>query len=154
MQTVKEKSVVDPVCGMTVNPSTAAGSFEFNGTTYFFCSQHCQREIPRESGTVSAASPVLQGTMFRSVSSRASARQSRVLNNQSFTCPMHPEVVQPTPGACPKCGMALEPVTPFAATEKTEYTCPMHPEIVRDAPGSCPICGMALEPRVISLGRR
>jgi Cu+-exporting ATPase len=59
-------------------------------------------------------------------------------------------VRQKGPGACPKCGMALEPVT-VAPVTKTEWTCPMHPEIVRDAPGSCPICGMALEPRVITI---
>jgi Cu+-exporting ATPase len=63
---------------------------------------------------------------------------------------MHPEIQQNNPGACPKCGMALESIAPVTA-EKTEYTCPMHPEIVRDAPGSCPICGMALEPRVVSV---
>ncbi len=63
-----------------------------------------------------------------------------------YTCPMHPEVRSDRPDACPKCGMALERVTP-APSGKTEWTCPMHPEIVRDAPGSCPICGMALEPR-------
>ncbi len=68
------------------------------------------------------------------------------------TCPMHPEVRSPEPGSCPKCGMALEPVTPVAASERIEYTCPMHPEIVRDEPGSCPICGMALEPRVAAAG--
>ncbi|HKV96607.1 MAG TPA: copper-translocating P-type ATPase [Gammaproteobacteria bacterium] len=62
-----------------------------------------------------------------------------------YTCPMHPEVITNRPGACPKCGMALEPVMP-AATAKQLWTCPMHPEIVRDAPGVCPICGMALEP--------
>jgi P-type Cu+ transporter len=54
---------------------------------------------------------------------------------------MDPEVREAKPGACPKCGMALEP-------ETVEYTCPMHPEIVRNGPGNCPICGMALEPRV------
>ncbi|MGE5284614.1 MAG: heavy metal-binding domain-containing protein, partial [Actinomycetota bacterium] len=64
-----------------------------------------------------------------------------------YTCPMHPEVRQPGPGSCPKCGMALEPVTPVAAAPRNEWVCPMHPEIVRDAPGDCPICGMALEPR-------
>ncbi|MQA65973.1 MAG: heavy metal translocating P-type ATPase [Alphaproteobacteria bacterium] len=62
-----------------------------------------------------------------------------------YTCPMHPEVRNDGPGACPKCGMALEPLAPAAAS-RTIYTCPMHPEIRRDAPGSCPICGMALEP--------
>jgi Cu+-exporting ATPase len=63
---------------------------------------------------------------------------------------MDPEVRQDKPGACPKCGMALELETPEAAT-RVEYVCPMHPEIVRDAPGSCPICGMALEPRTVTL---
>jgi Cu+-exporting ATPase len=68
-----------------------------------------------------------------------------------YTCPMHPEVRQPGPGSCPKCGMALEPVAPAAPSRaRVEYTCPMHPQIVRDAPGSCPICGMALEPRTVS----
>jgi Cu+-exporting ATPase len=65
-----------------------------------------------------------------------------------YTCPMHPEVQQQGPGACPKCGMALEPEVTQPAPTRTEYVCPMHPEIVRNAPGNCPICGMALEPRV------
>ena len=62
---------------------------------------------------------------------------------------MCPEVRESKPGACPSCGMALEPDVPLAAT-RTEYTCPMHPEIVRPGPGSCPICGMALEPRTVT----
>ena len=53
------------------------------------------------------------------------------------------------PGPCPKCGMALEPVS-AAPAARTEWTCPMHPEIVRDVPGACPICGLALEPRVVT----
>jgi Cu+-exporting ATPase len=72
-------------------------------------------------------------------------RQIRV-----HTCPMHPDVHQEGPGKRPKCGMALEPVTPAATPAQTEWVCPMHPEVVRDAPGSCPICGMALEPRSAS----
>ena len=69
-----------------------------------------------------------------------------------YTCPMHPEVRSSEPGPCPKCGMALEPVSPVVAAETVEYTCPMHPEIVRDEAASCPICGMALEPRTITVG--
>ena len=71
----------------------------------------------------------------------------------TYTCPMHPDVVQDAPGDCPRCGMALERVpgtTPAAAA--TEWTCPMHPEIVRAEPGDCPICGMALEPRAPAAG--
>ncbi|PYV50300.1 MAG: cadmium-translocating P-type ATPase [Acidobacteria bacterium] len=62
---------------------------------------------------------------------------------------MCPEVRESKPGACPSCGMALEPEFQEVLT-KVEYTCPMHPEIVRDQPGSCPICGMALEPRTVT----
>ena len=68
-----------------------------------------------------------------------------------YTCPMHPEIRQGQSGACPKCGMALEPVSPPAA-RRSEYVCPMHPEIVRNEPGSCPICGMALEARTPTAG--
>ena len=64
---------------------------------------------------------------------------------------MHPEVRQERPGACPHCGMALEPVMTAVPGTRTTYVCPMHPEIVRAEPGTCPICGMALEPRTVSL---
>lgn len=35
-----------------------------------------------------------------------------------YTCPMHPEIRQAGPGACPKCGMALEPVMPQLGEEE------------------------------------
>ena len=63
------------------------------------------------------------------------------------TCPMHPEVMEDAPGACPDCGMALEPV--WSPSTRTDYTCPMHPEVRQDSPGSCPDCGMALEPATV-----
>src|SRR5207248_2613249 len=69
----------------------------------------------------------------------------------TYICPMDPDVRQAKPGACPKCGMALEPEVP--AITRAQYTCPMHPEIVRDVPGACPICGMALEPVTTSAAR-
>ncbi|MEM1297425.1 MAG: copper-translocating P-type ATPase, partial [Verrucomicrobiota bacterium] len=56
---------------------------------------------------------------------------------------MHPEIVEPNPGDCPKCGMALESVSLAFAT--TVFTCPMHPEIEESTPGDCPKCGMPLE---------
>src|SRR6516162_5306909 len=68
----------------------------------------------------------------------------------TYTCPMHPEIREPTPGTCPKCGMALERIAPAALHGAIEYVCPMHPQIVRNAPGQCPICSMALEPRTVS----
>jgi P-type Cu+ transporter len=62
---------------------------------------------------------------------------------------MCPEVRESKAGACPKCGMALEPEMPLV-TQRAEYTCPMHPQIVRSEPRSCPICGMTLEPRTVT----
>src|SRR6185436_7021117 len=53
-------------------------------------------------------------------------------------------------GPCPKCGMALEPLTITPPATKTEYTCPMHPEVRQGHPASCPKCGMALEPLAIA----
>jgi Cu+-exporting ATPase len=127
----------DPVCGMTVDPQRAAGSFEYHGHTYYFCRTACKEKFTAnpEQYTVDRVETVnkLDGSP-----------------HGEFTCPMHPEIRQPTPGSCAKCGMALEPVTPIVSLEKIEYTCPMHPEIVRAGPGSCPICGMALEPRVVA----
>lgn len=61
-----------------------------------------------------------------------------------YTCPIHPEVVQPAPGKCPKCGMDLVPRKQKQSARM--YYCTMHPEVQQDHPGTCPKCGMKLEP--------
>jgi P-type Cu+ transporter len=132
---------VDPVCGMKVLPEKAAASVEHAGRTWYFCAQGCKTKFAANPGKYDgskAASLVSIGPP----KTLAAATQ--------YTCPMHPEVLSPKPGVCPKCGMALEPTQPTSAPEHIEYTCPMHPQIVRDGPGSCPICGMALEPRTVT----
>jgi Cu+-exporting ATPase len=155
---------IDPVCGMTVDPATAAGKFDYQGETYYFCCPNCMRKFSADpQGYLNKAPqfaamgrPMVQlGGASRSSPLMTTAQprtETRIDREGSeYICPMDPEVTQTGPGACPKCGMALEPATPAAPATKTEYVCPMHPEIVRDEPGSCPICGMALEPRVITL---
>jgi Cu+-exporting ATPase len=132
--------VLDPVCGMTISPDDAVGHVALKGDTYYFCSQSCLEQFK--------ADPERFLTSNRPAAAARPAHKER-----EYTCPMDPEVRQKGPGACPKCGMALEPVD-VAPVTKTEWTCPMHPEIVRDAPGSCPICGMGLEPRVVTLEER
>jgi Cu+-exporting ATPase len=146
---------IDPVCGMNVSSDKAAGSFEYEGQTYYFCSRSCQEKFRNHPQVFLNKSPqqgLIQPIGIRrapsAVAITSSAESSRDI---SYTCPMHPEVRSPTPDSCPSCGMALEPLHVSAPPTKTEYTCPMHPEVVRDAPGSCPICGMALEPRTITL---
>ena len=100
---------VDPVCGMMVNPDTAAGSFEYQGKTYYFCSTHCLhrfRESP-ESFLTKTPKPI------------GITRQPKpVATSQKYTCPMHPEIVRDGPGNCPICGMALEPLTASLEEEK------------------------------------
>jgi Cu+-exporting ATPase len=128
---------IDPVCGMRVNPASAAGSYAFRGTTYYFCATSCLERFKANPDSFLSPAP-------------GNAVPPPQPGTQYF-CPMDPEVRQDTPGGCPKCGMALEPDLSTAPPTRTEYTCPMHPEIVRDAPGSCPICGMALEPRTVTL---
>ena len=136
---VAPAEVLDPVCGMTISPDDAVGHLDHKGRTYYFCSQSCLDQFRANPDAFLAE---------RSAPAATPAELGR-----EYTCPMDPEVRQRGPGACPKCGMALEPVD-VAPVTKVEWTCPMHPEIVRDAPGACPICGMALEPRTITLEER
>ena len=140
---------LDPVCGMSVNPEKAAGASEYKGQTYYFCSPHCLQKFRENPEGFLKKSTEPQTSQL--VGIQRETRPVAAPVAQAYTCPMHPEVLQDKPGSCPKCGMALEPVTVTAPQQKIEYTCPMHPEIVRDAPGNCPICGMALEPRTVTL---
>ena len=133
----------DPVCGMKVDEKTAATTRAHDGNTYYFCSAHCGAKFDANPGNyLIQRESVHAHKPFAAAGGGHSAHPPAAV----YTCPMHPEVRQPGPGSCPKCGMALEPEVPATASA-TEYTCPMHPQIVRSEPGSCPICGMALEPR-------
>ncbi len=130
-------TVKDPVCGMTVDPHAARGGHHAHrGTDYFFCNPKCKARFAAEP------EKYLGGV---------APERKPAPRSATYVCPMDPEVRSEGPGACPKCGMALEPDEPIAPAERTEYVCPMHPAIVRDAPGSCPICGMALEPRTVAV---
>ncbi|HEX2566871.1 MAG TPA: heavy metal translocating P-type ATPase [Burkholderiales bacterium] len=96
---------LDPVCGMTVEPATAAGKADYKGTTYYFCSTHCLRSFQAQpeayvSGRKKQAMPAAPGAQY--------------------TCPMHPEIVQVGPGSCPKCGMALVPMEGAAPADDSE----------------------------------
>jgi len=90
---------IDPVCGMQVQPDSAAGTMEHGGQTYFFCSGHCLKKFRANPESFLDREP-------------ASTRTSPAAAGTWYTCPMHPEIVQEGPGACPKCGMALEPMQP------------------------------------------
>lgn len=86
--------VTDPVCGMTVDPAETAHHAKHDGEDYHFCSASCL-------------------TKFTADPARwldpAAKEQAEVHEGAIWTCPMHPEIRQDHPGACPICGMALEP---------------------------------------------
>ena len=96
---IAETSVhaVDPVCGMTVDPMTAL-STEQDGHSYYFCSAGCRDRFRADPGRYLERS---DAEMPRP----APPGEPEAL----YTCPMHPEVIRDRPGACPICGMALEP---------------------------------------------
>ncbi len=161
------EKVVDPICGMTISPETAAGEYKYEGKTYYFCSKGCLEKFKVQNEP--AANFVQIGPDMEAV--------------------QHGEMMATPPGAetDPVCGMSVNPETAagkYDYNDKTyyfcstgcrekfkkdpesflkpqqdaadlpkgvEYTCPMHPAIVQIGPGSCPICGMALEPRLVSL---
>ena len=121
----------DPVCGMTVK-ADSPHHCGYHGEEYRFCNPKCLAKF--------------QANPEKYLNPQPAPEQKPAPEGVMYICPMDPEVRQPGPGACPKCGMALEPDTPLLPGA-VEYTCPMHPEVVRSEPGNCPICGMALEPR-------
>jgi P-type Cu+ transporter len=148
----------DPVCGMNVNPATAIHFELHDGKNYYFCCAPCAEKFKADppkylSDDAPSRSPGLvtlgDGPKAQPHDTSLPIKSQNHAPAPTYVCPMCPEIRENKAGACPSCGMALEPDVPGAST-RTEYTCPMHPEIVRPAPGSCPICGMALEPRTIT----
>ena len=100
--------VLDPVCGMRIDPADAAGSSEYKGTTHYFCNPSCKERFDEDP----------ESFLSPSQHPAPSARHEGM-----WVCPMHPEVRQDHPGACPICGMALEPETILSADE------PANPEL-------------------------
>ena len=93
--------VIDPVCGMTVDPHTTPHRHPHHGHTYHFCSAGCRTKFAADpekylDKSQRPADALPQGTIY--------------------TCPMHPEIRQIGPGSCPICGMALEPELATADT--------------------------------------
>ena len=93
----------DPVCGMAVIPPSKFGE-SYQGQTYQFCSQKCQEKFRADPERYIGNHP--------SAEPSSAAIEPTLQVATEFTCPMHPEIRQPGPGNCPKCGMTLEPVMP------------------------------------------
>ena len=91
----------DPVCGMTVDPEKTPHHAEHAGVAYHFCSGGCRSKFVADPGRYLTP---------------AATTSMDAAPGAIWTCPMHPEIRQDHPGACPICGMALEPETVTADT--------------------------------------
>jgi Cu+-exporting ATPase len=97
---------IDPVCGMTVDPATAAASVVHDGQTYYFCNPSCAQRFRAEPERYLHRSA---GAGFEGMTPQAPAAPPGT--KVEYICPMDPDVLSDHPGACPRCGMALEPRT-------------------------------------------
>ncbi|HKL48561.1 MAG TPA: YHS domain-containing protein, partial [Desulfuromonadales bacterium] len=97
----------DPVCGMDVDPDDAAASEDYQGRTYHFCSEKCRDKFTDDP----------EGWLSGEIKKK---EQEETAPGAVYICPMHPEVRQEKPGACPECGMDLEPEMPSEQEEESE----------------------------------
>ncbi len=170
--------IIDPICGMTVDPTRAAGSYEFAGTTYYFCSLGCLNKFKTDPQGYLNKAP--QPMAMPPVQLTGKSKSLPVL----MTLPMV-ATTEAAPHTDPVCGMKVQehsaagkhehngktyyfcsahclhkfqtdPASFLQPTPKPQpqapagakYICPMDPEVVSDHPAACPKCGMALEPEL------
>jgi Cu+-exporting ATPase len=127
---------VDPICGMSVDPSKAPSATR-DGVTYYFCGQGCKRTFEAQSAESAPATRDLRPATSSSPATRdlppatLSSPATRDLPPAtSYTCPMHPEVISDKPGTCPICGMALEPRTATLEDQPNEELIDMQRRLI------------------------
>ncbi|MFC3169476.1 heavy metal translocating P-type ATPase [Paracoccus fontiphilus] len=103
-------TAIDPVCGMTVAVSPETRKAQFAGKTFHFCSAKCDAAFKEDP--------------WFYASGHAQGRKAAQPTGTTWTCPMHPQIIRDAPGACPICGMALEPMLPTGgpSPELAEFT--------------------------------
>src|SRR5436190_6874699 len=84
-------TAIDPVCGMTVDPASAAGRSEHAGKTYYFCAVSCKQKFDRDPArylSEKATEPHLHQINVSTAPQRQRAAAA------TYTCPMHPQIVR------------------------------------------------------------
>lgn len=82
-----EESVTCPVSREVIKKSEAKATYEYEGKTYYFCSERCKEAF---------------------IENPEKYTQKKAEMKEVYTCPMHPDVKSDKPGKCPQCGMNLE----------------------------------------------
>ncbi len=96
---------------MTVDPDRAKAKYDYEGKTYYFCCDHCLEKFRAEPKKYLAGPPLQGTTPMHAPATHVAPAPIVASGKLEYTCPMHPEIARDAPGACPICGMALEPRT-------------------------------------------
>ena len=113
---MSKKIVKDVVCGMDISTDTEFHTVEHD-ETYYFCSINCQEKFEKDPHKYMHQHD--EGENCSSCKPLEHVEIHTIESDAVYTCPMHPEVQQKGPGACPKCGMALEPMIAEIGEEDT-----------------------------------
>lgn len=101
MNNNKSEQLKDPVCGMNVTEQSPH-SLQHAGKMFYFCSAGCKGKFTENPSQYHQSNSAHVEPVTAEINATGTV----------YTCPMHPEVRQDTPGVCPKCGMSLEPEIP------------------------------------------
>lgn len=129
-------TVIDPVCGMRVDPATTKNHAGHGGKTFHFCAVRCREKF------IADPAAYLDPTRKE--------KPPAAVAGAIYTCPMHPEIEQVGPGSCPKCGMALEPMVPTAVEDDSELR-HVRGKFVIAAALALPLLLIAMGPHLLGL---
>jgi P-type Cu+ transporter len=140
----ENQTETDPVCGMSV-PVTAPERASFEGRTYYFCCGGCREKFEKQPRAHLRAHAAPSTASVSAKTGSAGSRDSTdSTDSTGWTCPMHPEVRRDSPGDCPLCGMALEPIAPAAASEINPELADMKRRFWVSAALTVPVAALAM----------
>src|SRR5437879_12183378 len=111
----------DPVCGMTVNPSTAKHNHAHEGTTYHFCCVHCLEKFkadPQRYLSAASAKPAQLVSLGVPAARPFAPAKSIQSAPEKYDCPMCPEDEQDKPVTCTRWGLEWSQEMTSANTQK------------------------------------
>ena len=148
---VKDNSerVVDPVCGMKILPGKAVGSQEYEGRSYYFCSQSCVQKFKADPVQYAIPKSAVDPVCGMKVPLDKAAATAEYRGEKYFFCSKGCKEKFNADAAQYIAREADQRPAPLAVNG-LEYICPMDPEVHQIGPGVCPKCGMALEPATIA----
>jgi Cu+-exporting ATPase len=155
-------SVKDPVCGMSVKADTPHRSV-LDGALVLFCSAGCKAKfdadpakykLPKQSHSC-CKTPASGATdhVHDHGGEPAASEPAKAPTGAKWTCPMHPQIVRDGPGACPICGMALEPIVPTAEAGPNAELTDMQQRFVVSAAIAAPVLALEMGRHLFGVDR-